>query len=234
MVYRRRRFARGRRYRRKGFSRRRRFYRRGRKTFRRAGRRARIYSFKRTSRVREAVYNYVTYNSKTFSLAETPQYTEFTSLFDQYKINLIKIVWHFNKNSAELNNVTAPPSSTNMNLLTGIPGIRWYYDRDDGTVPNLASMGQIQKLKSASLHRPVKAIFKPNVLNIVYEGAVSNGYSPRYNQWIDCSDDGVPYYGLKYELDGSGSGRTSDTVNDIVIGYLTWDITYYMSFRDVR
>lgn len=180
------------------------------------------------------VPNYVNYNSRTFSLTDVPQYTEFTSLFDQYKINLIKIVWHFNKNSAELNERNAPPVTTYMNLLTGIPSIRWYYDRDDGTVPTAAAFSQIQKIKSASLGRPVKAIFKPNVLNIVYEGTVSNGYSPKYNQWIDCSDDGVPYYGLKYEIDGSGAGRVQDSANDINVGYLTWDITYYCSFRDVR
>lgn len=227
MVYRRRRFARGRRFRRKGYSRRRRFYRKK----RRLRSKRPIYRFHRTFTTTQSVYNYLAFYARQFTLTEVPSYNEFTSLFDMYKINYVKIKFTFNKTSSEIPTTLAPPPGP----TSGMPTITWWVDRDDATTPDATIMSQIQKKRTTQLSRPVVIGFRPNCLKMIYEGAASTAYGPTFT-WVDCADDATPHYGIKFALDGSGYGRFpgGDGGTDYPIGVVRIDITYWCSFRDVR
>lgn len=234
MVYRRRRATRGRRYRRKSFSRRRRFYRKKRFS-RRRGRRTRVHTFKRSFRQFGNVYNYYVASSKSFTLTELPNYTEFTQLFDQFKICMVKLVFNFTKNDAPINSTgTAPPPGSNI-LTTSIPSFQWWIDRDDVDVPTISEAAQIERNHKTMMNHPVKIVMRPNVLTMAYEGAVATAYSPAY-RWLDCNDAATPHYGIKYIMDGSGQYRSPTAVpgEDCIIGTYWVDITYYCAFKNVR
>lgn len=232
MVYRRRRrFPARRRFRRTRRSGRRRTYRR--RSFSRRRRRSpRVHVFKRTMRQSINIYNYASYSSATFNLGQVTNYTEFTQLFDQYKICMIKSVFTFGKTDAPINSAIGPPTS-NQILTSMMPTFQWWIDRDDNSLPTAAEASQVERVHRTQMTHPVKVVFKPNILVMAYEGLMGTAYSPAY-RWIDCSDHNTPYYGLKYIIDGSGSGRVPDVTNDTIIGVCTIDTTYYMAFKNVR
>lgn len=178
------------------------------------------------------IYNYAIYSSQTFNLGSVTNYTEFTQLFDQYKICMIKMVFTFGKTDATMNTSGVQPPG-GQTLTSVMPSFQWWIDRDDDTAPTIAEASQVERVHRVQMSHPVKVVLKPNILVMAYEGLTGTAYSPAY-RWIDCSDHTTPHYGIKYILDGSGVYRTPDTVNDIVLGTFTVDTTYYLAFKNVR
>lgn len=146
---------------RKSFRRR---FRRFRKTYRRRNAKAssNIHLFKRTKVDEHAITNagFVaiksdiadgTYNC--FKLDELPNYTEFTALYDEYKICRIKCKFVFNRNTAEV-------ASANAEL----PQLITVNDYNDITpLANEAEALQYKTFKSVRMDKPITRYFRPKV-----------------------------------------------------------------------
>lgn len=179
-----------------------------------------LHYFKRTYQGSEITVNNVSAitGGLDFKLNQLPSYSEFTALFDEYRINGIRfeIVPLFT--SDDLN-----PASTFLTL----PNMHTVIDYDDSTTP--ADLNEMLQYPNRRMTRGnVKHVryWKPKIASTVWNAGVASGYGAT-RMWIDCSNPGVSHYGLKWATDGNfGTGSQSIT-------YKTY-ITMYIACRGVR
>lgn len=185
----------------------------GRKRFKRARRSRKTYYFKRTVTVPvTAAAGSQTFAGYGFQLNYVPNYTEFTSLFDMYRIN--KVVYKF------VSRTTSSALSANEcgELYSVV-------DYDDISAPlTVAEMLERDTVKRSKITNTHTRILTPAVAAVAYRTGITNAYMPKWKQWIDAAYVDVPHFGLKVCYDNR------DNVDSIFDVY----ITYYMSFRNVR
>lgn len=172
----------------------------------------------------------------SFKLNDVTSYAEFTSLFDQYKITKIDVMFKLHTNSYLWTATNG--ANTNNGAATAFPTLYLCNDHDDSTTTvTLAELKERQKTKRFVL-RPnsiLKWTVRPAILNQLYRTAVSTGYSPAFNKYIDCSNVDVPHYGMKFFLDYDGAtlpayivGGTGQTIDVNV------ELKYHLTLKDVR
>lgn len=177
------------------------------------------------------------YGTFTFTqlLEEVHNYTEFTNLFDQYKINAFKITL--------TPMATGVLTSDAVNAGTERTGyvnatLHWVTDYDDVTAPAASSAGintlmQYQNYRTRRLvgAKPINIMVRhPAVLKRVFAG-VTDGYQvARRPGWLDVAQTDHVYYGIKGVVEvGPGGAGTQD----IEIPFRV-TITTYMQFKNVR
>jgi len=153
-----------------------------------------------------------------FKLADVPNNSEFTNLFDQYRFDCVII--HFRS----LNNFNS------ISLSTFIPP-RLYtvIDYDDNTNPSgLIDLRQYQSLIETRFDRDIKRIVRPRYSVEIYNGTTASpsGISVR-KQWIDVGDPNIPHFGVKFGISAGAIGQLS-------LGGWSVELTYYLSFKFVR
>lgn len=153
-----------------------------------------------------------TYASFNFSLNDLPNYSEFTSLYDMYKLNAVKITFlpqmTENVSSGSINNPYA-----NTRFMSAI-------DYNDGTPPSSANeIREYQSYKMTPiLKRHTRYIRKPKLLD-------SNGFS--ISPWMSTAFPSPNYYGLKVAVEPMSSTST------LTMSY-TVECKYYVSFKNVK
>lgn len=163
-----------------------------------------------------------TYRAWSFSLDQLPSYTEFTNLFDSYKIDKIVmrfIAVHTQQVSAEVSNA-AVPAVTQPRVYTVID-----YD-DDSTPTAITELTQYSNCRIRQAGRSFKIILRPKVAVQVYRSAVTTAYAaPDKTTKLDCAYADVPHFGVKFAM-------TSNATN----GYFGYDVNidYYCSFYGIR
>jgi len=173
-----------------------------------------VYKFKRST-FNEAVYNVSAANVAAgvgFNLNLVPNASEFTTLFDQYRID--KIVWTLmpRGNSAEQGT-----NNLNTKVFTVI-------DYDDETAPaNLNVLMQYPNVKCTTLAQNHRRTLVPKFATQQFISAVATGYGARTG-WLDCDNSNIPHYGLKLWIQNPISGsQIIDIKTD-----------FYLSFKGVR
>lgn len=249
MVYRRRRPYRGRRryrLRRRGY-RSRRFRRSGRGKLRRNHRRAMRQVLRVKLEATRAASNPIevqacsgtdlqTY-SLSFQLADFKDYDEWSTMFEKYRIS--KIVYELRYASLgpkgpQYNYTSVGAVPTNGRDI--VPGFGWVADHDDASNPiGLDEMRQYPGWKETTLHegKKISMVVKPACLGMLYEGAVTTGYTERYRTWIDCNDTQVPHYGLKFVIFNLSQG-SSPPLTPVTIGRLIIRVKAYVAFKDIK
>lgn len=125
-----------------------------------------------------------------FRLSDCAGSTDFTNLFDQYKISGVKVrIWW---------------TSTSSDSATRVPAPRMIYsvDEDDNEVPT--DLNGFRQKNSVKVHQfgngvPLQLYIKPRLAKSVYNNSVSTAYSST-RSWVDCQNSNVPHYGLKFFL----------------------------------
>lgn len=150
------------------------------------------------------------YTSLAFApcLEGLPNVTEFTNLFDKYKITGVRI-----KLICVHNTFPSLPSqgdSGNDNGGMGIPVIHSVIDPDDYT-PAAASDAGIDALRAYNSYkiqrldgnnRVWSRYLKYPAVNIVSEAGSSSGIAvTKRSPWIDCAFTNVPHHGLKLMIE---------------------------------
>lgn len=183
-----------------------------------------IYHFKRKAHqavtlVMNAVATEST-GSFTFKLSDVPNVTEFTSLFDKYRITGIRAEWIPRTNVLAINNLSSS--------LTSIPPLITVVDYDDATAQSYNELFQYENAKVHNEFKPFKLYFKPMVAVATYQGTFT-GYGSSRKMWLDCASDDIEYYSLKWASlpYSAGNNPTVDPSWDIVF-------TYYMQFKYPR
>lgn len=149
-------------------------------------------------------------------LNNLPQFTEFTTLFDQYKITGVKAKFIFTRNNADLGTAYELPQLITVN------------DFDDGnTLTVRDDYCQYESFKVTRLDKPVTIFYKPKVATAIFNGAFTGYAQAGTAPWIDVATPGAQYYGLKWAVDCTDAAA-------VHLGTLDVYFTYYLAFRDVR
>lgn len=136
---------------------------------------------------------YTPYNNGfVCSLAQLTNASDFTNLFEQYQITDVQYDFYMEISP------DAQGGSTSV-----WPKLYACTDWDDATPPTLAELRERSAtvVKVLDPAKPVSIKFKPTVLVTGYKTAVTSGYIPTRNVWIDTVDATVPHYGLKFAID---------------------------------
>lgn len=138
----------------------------------------------------------------TITLAQLPNYTDFTSLFDKYKIThaQFKFIPHHNVGQVPL----GPQSTSLARLITVI-------DQDDDATPTgLQQLMQYSSLEESCLDKERMRNFKPRPVVQAYRTATSTGYmAPDDAVWIDAAQTDVPHYCGKALIADTTAGPTN-------------------------
>jgi len=128
-----------------------------------------------------------------FTLAQLPNYTEFTNMFDQYRIKMVKLTYF--------------PSVAN----TG--SIFHAIDYDDSSTPTLAILEENDTLGINQSNQSWSRVIKPSVDIQVYPGVVGTGYETRQGVWLDSANGSIPHYGLKIFVAAPATGTVSGNLH---------------------
>jgi hypothetical protein len=121
----------------------------------------------------------------TVGLSSLPNPTEFSTLFDQYRISRVEFSFWPLQTEA-VNSTTAATS-----------GIVTVVDYDDSALlATIAAAFQYPNAVWHSAYKPFTLSFKPHLALAAYSGAFTS-YANVKDQWIDVASSGVIHYGLK-------------------------------------
>jgi hypothetical protein len=154
-----------------------------------------------------------------FQFSDTPQYTSLASVFDQYRIDEVQLVFR--------PMFTAQPQSTTASTQYVVPTLYLVVDYDDASALSANSAAfEAYSNCNTSTQEIVSLSFTPHIAAAVYSGAFTS-FANMQNQWIDAGSPSVQHYAVKYGIDAGGSGQTL---------FQSWTITrrYRISFRNVR
>ncbi len=179
-----------------------------------------VYNFKRTFRMPQIAFNVGTtlMYAQEFKFTDMPNATEFSNLFDLYKINLIKITFVPTATSADAN-----PNATQIFM----PNLMSVLDYTDAAAPSgINELMQYPNCRRTKLTRQHTRIFKPRVLQDVVGQGATTGYNSKPWPYVSFGID-VTGYGIKWGL---------DQVFNVASGGIGVDryVTYYFSCKNVR
>lgn len=159
----------------------------------------------------------------TFKLNDLPNYTDFTALYDQYKIAAVKIRFMPCQNV-----VKVQPDAMGV-VISYAPRLFTVIDYDAGTFSTVNELRQYQSCKTVMGYRPVSMYLKPCWASEIYRTAALTGYGPKRG-FIDCSYVDVPHYSIKWGFepyDPSGTQQSSEYTYRV-------EAKYYITTRTVR
>jgi len=189
---------------------------------RRTTRGSKIHNFKRT--FIDAPFNIgpgaPTAEGRDFRLNQLPNYSEFTELFDQYRICGVKITLKPGNDNSGLRQSSQLPVNT-FSFWSVI-------DRNDITAPtSVNEMLEYQNVKRHNLIRGMKHYFCPNILTDTGATIYATN-TPKYKQWIDTTLDDVPHLGLKLWSDAMGDLAAGQTFS------MEAYVTLYIQCKNVK
>lgn len=132
-------------------------------------------------------------NSFAFQLANLPNNSDFTNLFDEYMISHVQLRFY----------LSVDPSA--QAAASAYQPRMWYIrDHNDATAPatldELRERGDV-KTRVLTVARPVTINIKPSVLAETVRVGGLTTQSPRYRTWLPCANNDVPHYGFKWAFD---------------------------------
>jgi len=164
-----------------------------------------------------------------FELQDLQQYSTFNSLFDQYKLNGVKVELLPTNNTNDITNAGGTfVSSIDLDADSSITTFSDILTCSNAKTSAWSSAGGLTSKKTMFL--------KPRAANLLYSGNVDAQGNAIYTtslltrkQWIDMGDRGkTKFHGLilGWDING-GAGLVADQPINMII-------TYYLQFRKVR
>jgi len=154
----------------------------------------------------------------SFSLSSVRNATDFTNLFDNYRIDKVDLYFRL---------VNNPDAQTSTTIPSSYFPTLWYVkDVDDTTSMTVADMQEKQGVKRVIMNPQtlVKISVIPKFQKMVYQTLTNTGYGPA-SGWLDCIDTNVPHYALK-------------TVFNVPAVGVDWNVEvqakYHMSFKGAQ
>lgn len=164
-----------------------------------------------------------------FSIENITSVTEFTSLFDSYRINkvVLKIVPRAS--------VTVASGNASLKYPDFSPNVHYAIDHDDIAIPSANEAGinilrQYPSYKCRRLNgRSFTIIIKPRPPGTAYgyDTALELNLN-KMGAWIDCASTNIKHFGLKMVFEGISP------VADALSCPFEIMATYYMSFKGIR
>lgn len=162
-----------------------------------------------------------------FTFDQINAYTEFTSLFDRYRIDCVVLKFQLITNPDA---AYQPGSTATANPGNYYPKLWWCFDRDDANPINLAAMKERGNAKCKVLrpNQMISVVIRPNILSLTYRTALTSGYVPKPRQFIDALNADVPHYGFKHIIEHP---FTSATANQYIVNM---DRKFYFTMKDLQ
>lgn len=136
---------------------------------------------------------------QTYSLNQLPSYTDFTALFDQYRVDKIRVTFYPRQN---VTNGTFPSPTNDTVQSCQVFSV---IDYDDGTAPTaLTDILQYQNLKTTRGLRVHSRTFKPGVEIAQTNNGTIAGSMVKKSPWLDCTVASVWHNGLKLVAQNTG------------------------------
>jgi len=161
--------------------------------------------------------NALTFGATAFKLSTLPNSSEFTALFDQFRIDYVEVTLRPQYNMGSLSNQT---SMVNAVLYTVI-------DYDDATAPTAVSdLRQYENCRESNWDETLVRRFQPRLAVATYASGVFTSFA-NTRAWVDCGNPAVEHYGFKWAVSAGLFGQGN---------LQTWTVEYRMalSFRNVR
>lgn len=149
------------------------------------------------------------------SLADIPNYSEFTNLFDSYKIIGIQFTFRLMDNPDSNNYINSTLFTQGSNFY---PKLWVVQDRDSQTSTTVAQIRERGHSRQYILKpdRFIKVFIKnPVELDAVYDGSSGSTYvpaTPRDKHWLPTGQTGIRHYLLTVGLDKMGYAGNTCTV----------------------
>jgi len=143
--------------------------------------------------------------ANSFHLSDIPNYTNWTTIFDQYAIVCVVATV-----GAQFNSVTA----TAPRMYTAI-------DHDDDNPDTISGLQQNPTCEESYIYQRQKRMIYPRVATGAYSGAFTSFTNTRI--WIDSGSPSVAHYGFKISCETDPSASV-----------LHANFVYYVVFRNVR
>lgn len=164
-----------------------------------------------------------TFGALSFTLSQVPNNVEFTSLYDQYRINGIKWTLIPRGNIADIT-----PTGTAGVFQGQSTGVFTALDYDDATTPtSVNQLMEYQNVKMTRAHQMHSRYFKPryNLAGVenLGTGLITNIKNTKAG-WLDCDKITVPHFGIKYCLQQNVNYALQYDVK----------VDFYLSFKNVR
>jgi len=162
-----------------------------------------------------------------FRIADVVNYSEFTTLFDQFILTKCVVTLRLitNPNSASVLNLTTPVQITNW-----YPQLWYIPDYDDSSADNLDAIKERIGVRCRVLKpdKPIRIVVRPKVLVQTYVTALATGYAPK-RMYVDCDQPAMPHYGLKTVVDCMGNDP-----NDTYPFIISQERQYFFTLKNVR
>lgn len=129
----------------------------------------------------------------TFGNVACPNISEFSNLFDKYKIMSYTFRFIPRYNSAEI--------VVNSGAVGGqLPTLYWVYDTNDSVTPvDMNTIMQYENVKYRRLDRPISITVKyPCVSTEIYKSGLTTAYGVKKSPWLDMLYTDVPHWGFKW------------------------------------
>jgi hypothetical protein len=173
----------------------------------------RTYTFQRTVDIGQITPSTTVETDSTyvFALNQLPDYTEFTSLFDNYRILQVTVCFY--------------PLFLDTTATTPYPPIKTVIDYDDNVSVTLAQANEYDSLQVNQTGNYFERTLTPRIAVAAYAAGVFSSFmQPKAQSWVDCASPGVNHYGLKYAMPVSGAANP------------VWQVEahYILQFRETR
>lgn len=162
------------------------------------------------------------YFSIAFNLADFPQVSTFSALFDQYRIEKVLVRATARSNAVFIANTAAPNAAVPLGYLV--------VDYDDATAPSaITDLYQYGNCQRFNGEEDWVVELVPALTPAVYSSGAFSGYevSPSNAHWIDVANTSVPTYGIKGGIGPLTATTTSSWVWDL-------EIEAILSFKNSR
>lgn len=178
------------------------------------------YHFKRTTHIADTIVTPAGGYGQffTFQLTDLPNYTEFSALFDQFRINAVVIKFVPTWTSNDIN-----PQSTALYMPNFHSALD--FDGPSSAPTSETDLLQYQSYKMTRGHHVHQRKIIPCVNVTAYESALNTAYMPKRKQFLDMVDVATQHFGMKIWIDAPN--LTSN------LAYKTY-VTYYFTTRSVR
>lgn len=156
--------------------------------------------------------------SMSFSLQNLQTVSDFTNLYDQYKITGVKLTF-------------IPTSSeATVNSSGYLPTMYWATDNDDSSPPSETEIRQKNNVKMRRLNNPMSVYVKyPKcVIDTQLTGGTNLALMTKTG-WINCTNTQVQHNGLKLFFKNFDLRAQPNYINALRI-----EATYYVKFRAVQ
>lgn len=155
-----------------------------------------------------------------------PNYTEFTALFDRWRITNVRLKFHYSNNIAN--------GSAAAGTLTGValPMIQIANDYDDAVPPAAnTELMQRQNTKYWTLDStgPKTHSVVPNILLAAENSGAFSSVAVSRGDFVDCSTPNTDFVGVKLWCETQTSAAAQ-----LQLGYIWMYATFDLEFKDPR